>query len=417
MGDMVTWFCERHVHEPFLVEYVTEQIRWLDEDSGECELCLWEARPGMPMDDLVELVEQVVDRHFERAADNGVPWDSEEGGWAFSTSDTEEVLQELGLPDAVDAEIMNTLVASIEDDSWVDRGSPARSPIERLGSGWRTFVRHVQHTSRFLLRPEPERPHDIFFEDDRDVPVSEVMHAIGQLIVSPQLDILTTVDTATAIYRARAYGEVRPREPLELVAPPPPRATAGRMNAAGIPVLYGAFDAETAAAEVYDGSDNAVIACLHPVRDLTVVDLTQVPRFSIFDLRVSAEAFERAAFLNGFVNDVVRPVVRDGRRDHEYAPTQYVTEYLRWQLGHGQLRVDGVVFRSARRPGGRNIVVFTDGPGCLTDEQLGRPRPSWIAAPLLALADAVEIREYGPPTTRVVRQFSVADRDAPPGSS
>ena len=57
--------------------------------------------------------------------------------------------------------------------------------------------------------------------------------------------------------------------------------------------------------------------------------------------------------------DFQRPVEYDGSQHYEYAPTQVVTEFLRTEAGrHGGL--DGVLYRSVRRPAGVCVVLFAE---------------------------------------------------------
>lgn len=166
------------------------------------------------------------------------------------------------------------------------------------------------------------------------------------------------------------------------------------MNAAGISVLYAAFDPETAATETFGGHAYAAVAELTVVEPLTVVDLTKIPALSIFDLSVAPRDYEHGRFLQDFAADIAKPIVRDDRIHYEYVPTQYLTEYLHWQLGGGHLGVDGIVFASARRPAGRNVVLFA-GPGdCLPADPL-QPRQQ---RRLLELQPTVTVYRYGGPS-------------------
>ena len=64
-------------------------------------------------------------------------------------------------------------------------------------------------------------------------------------------------------------------------------------------------------------------------------------------------------FLHGFVADIRKPVVLDGREHIEYVPTQIVTEYLRFLA---PANVDGLLFQSAQTFG-VNCVIFSGAEG------------------------------------------------------
>lgn len=68
-------------------------------------------------------------------------------------------------------------------------------------------------------------------------------------------------------------------------------------------------------------------------------------------------------FLDGFVKNITRPVIPDGRQHVEYTPTQVLTEYLRWASPHP---FDGIALPSAQA--GEKTYVFFRGPeGIIAD--------------------------------------------------
>lgn len=107
-----------------------------------------------------------------------------------------------------------------------------------------------------------------------------------------------------------------------MAAPPRSLASQRRMNPAGIAYLYGALDADTATAEVYDGRPHVAVAGLRTLIPCRVVDLTRIENPSAFDPDVTYEHFTGTAFLQDFRYDIARPIVSDDRVHHEYIPTQ-----------------------------------------------------------------------------------------------
>ena len=145
------------------------------------------------------------------------------------------------------------------------------------------------------------------------------------------------------------------------MGPPPSHlARAGRMNPAGISYFYLALEKETALAEVVSGSPcSAAIARFDISRDLRVLDLTNIPTLpSIFDYSRRKER-EGLIFLHKFVNEITKPVRKDGHEHIEYVPSQVVSEYfaLVFQINEGQ-HLDGILYPSAVRKNGRNLVLF-----------------------------------------------------------
>jgi hypothetical protein len=155
----------------------------------------------------------------------------------------------------------------------------------------------------------------------------------------------------TQVYRARRVRSEdeahrifeNPR--AELGPPPPEKATAGRMNPAGIAVFYGALSAETAAAEVRPSVGGTVVmGRFAPMRSLRLLNLTQIGAGftgSIFN-PVYEDRAARLRFLRGFHRLIARPIQIDDE-PLEYLPTQAVAEYVANVLG-----LDGLLYASAQ---------------------------------------------------------------------
>lgn len=124
-----------------------------------------------------------------------------------------------------------------------------------------------------------------------------------------------------------------------------------------------------------------------------------------------------ARFLSSFINYITTPVIPDGRQHVEYAPTQLLTEYLRWVP---QPKLDGIALPSAQT-GERTYVLFFDRSDCAT---VGDPAAHYGAGftRLDIGADAsptLVLDPEGVITYRVVRRYEGKDaglshRAAPP---
>ena len=84
---------------------------------------------------------------------------------------------------------------------------------------------------------------------------------------------------------------------------------------------------------------------------------------SLFDVG-RREKYSLVKFLDHFIDAVTRPVVPDGREHIEYAPTQVMTEYLRWVPTR---QIDGIAFPSSRSTDGAASFVFFFGPESVED--------------------------------------------------
>jgi len=98
---------------------------------------------------------------------------------------------------------------------------------------------------------------------------------------------------------------------------------------------------------------------MHLLYECRVVDLSQLPEIpSIFDSDCHNER-EIIYFLYDFVNEISKPVQKDGTEHLDYIPSQIVCEYFAkvFRTEDGK-PVDGLAYKSAILPGGINIVLF-----------------------------------------------------------
>jgi hypothetical protein len=93
------------------------------------------------------------------------------------------------------------------------------------------------------------------------------------------------------------------------------------MSPAGVAMFYGADDAATAIAEIGAHSSQrfAVLGEFETTRDLTVLDLTTLPRVpSLYtEAGRTAQRYD-LIFLHNFAADLAKPIALDGREHIEY---------------------------------------------------------------------------------------------------
>jgi hypothetical protein len=169
-----------------------------------------------------------------------------------------------------------------------------------------------------------------------------------------------------ALYRARAFQSDEKleaaiaRPDAELGPPPAASAVAGRMNARGIGVFYGATHAEVATAEIRPPVGSRVlVGRFEIIRPLRLLDLDAMrsirPKGSIFEASFLA-TLEKTAFLDTMSARITRPVMPDDEAS-EYLVTQAIADYLATRQ---EPALDGIVYPSAQQGGKakRNVVLF-----------------------------------------------------------
>jgi hypothetical protein len=286
-----------------------------------------------------------------------VPYD--EGEYAGRTYDSYDLLHgELDIGFKEDS-LRDDLVSSLGDHVWCRRNFFELEPNHALSAGWREFSNVVKHESRyvFLRRADTRK-----WRGSEEIAPADFLDAFSSVV--SDCGLYTTLESGTEICRLRVHD---PKEnfakAVELGAPPANLArTANRMSAAGITAFYGAFDRETAIAETAISVAAGSVATLGRfklLKDLYLVDFTDVPRIpSIFEPNSRAKR-HGLLFLYRFLDDFTSPILKDGREHIEYVPTQVIAEYLRFvHRGKKQQPIDGILYNSARNEGAQACVLF-----------------------------------------------------------
>jgi len=243
---------------------------------------------------------------------------------------------------------------------WVWAPSWQVDPRYQLPSEqWAAFCRYITHQRRYF---RPAGLARAFLAD-----LTAALPIAGEAIPK-----------GTTFFRARRGGAEKrvtlragataqrlfpyPRD--EIGAPPPRDCTAGRMNPAGIPVLYLATDELTAVGEVRPSKGQPVtVAQFSLKRTARGANLVDVPGLHTPFGWDSLEAeLDKKELLRGLGKVLSEPLL-PGETELDYIPTQYVSEFVR-SKGY-----DGMRYPSAMGPG-HNLVLFSTGVA----EQVAEPK-------------------------------------------
>lgn len=206
-----------------------------------------------------------------------------------------------------------------------------------------------------------------FFNRDGEALLARVFGNIDQLRTKARHPPVVSAGPGHRIkhlFRARVFQsdtkleEAIGRPDLHVGAPPARLSNAGRMNAKGISVFYGATNAAGALAEVRPPvGSKVVVAKFEIIRPLRLLDLTALDYArdwgSIFDSSLKGR-LERVAFLQTLGDRLTRPVMPDDEA-FDYLTTQAIADFLATQ---NDPQLDGIVFASAQTSTGRNVVLF-----------------------------------------------------------
>lgn len=200
------------------------------------------------------------------------------------------------------------------------------------------FRKHLETQNYFDLEPKLD---SLFAKLDSRIAVVEPE---GQVYWRARLGV------AARFWRHEGFSSqlvYKPYQDALLGAPPPPLASAGRLNRAGVSFLYLASDVPTACAEIRPHpSQQLSVGQYRSVRPLRLADLeADIADFATSDAQLDLYAFVFAA--DQAMSLPVLPGEASG-----YSITQLIADVLRHR------GFDGVAFKSSVAKGGRNVCIF-----------------------------------------------------------
>lgn len=390
--------CDECVEEPFLKE-------WIECSASEhaCTYCDRSSREvplAVPVNDLFAFMNEGLSAEYDEA-NNWYPYDSEDKTLVGIWSDSYELAEDLALFNS--EKLYFEFTDSFDGRMFCPRDPYGLSESQEFISGWRHFVAHVKHQSRYYFPTEPADETGGGPGSGNGMSVSETPAYVGEAVRT--LGLIREIGTDQTFYRARlslhgnTFGSAQ-----EIGTAPLEHATAAnRMSPAGIPMFYASDNESTAIAEVYEesrdpsGTAKASVAAFKPSRPLRLIDLTgQNPLPSLFDESVRPLR-EKVRLLEDFGRAIAEPIRKDGQEHIEYVPTQIVTEYFRrvFSAEEGMMPIDGIMYQSSRKRGRVCYVLFVDNEHCLDGETSLEDDELYLLLP----AGAVSIR--GPATVPV----------------
>lgn len=330
----------------------------------ECSLC-GKTRKTMDIDQLANDVAVIFQDNFQIGSHVNV-WDFDRDKISHTEQSGESLIFYIGEILQLDEDhetvlaLQEKLVNPFPDDEgFFDSEAFERRTILALEAerGWNEFRTGIMHKSRFFNEKAKEFLRWLFEGIDSfkvagfDKP--DVVRWIRPEDGQPIFRGRNCTDPRTSL-------SILANPAMQLAAPPKEAASAGRMNPAGVPVFYGAFDRETCIAELRPPVDGRVISAEFKLsKEIRILDFKALEEaydqknISYFDPDYRLK-IERREFLLSIHSIIRHPVVPD--QEHEYLKTQVVAEYLSTQHNPP---IDGVVFSSAQNPDGLNIVLFS----------------------------------------------------------
>lgn len=260
----------------------------LDGEAATCGFCKSDKHPAMSLSDLAELVHSVLAEHFFMTSpdpEEGMDYlAAKYGHWEQPGEIVTDVIVNLidssePLAEAV-REYLSDRYDPVHEDALIDPcpyASDSQYEEKAIESyefqqSWESFRQEILFRSRF-------------FNQEARSALNHLFKGIEGLVTHGGEPVVRVLEPDSAIFRARLAKtnddlETILREaPSSLGAPPACYASAGRMNAEGISVFYGATDVETCIAEIRAPVGSSVVSGrFSPLRSLRVLDLTRLKR-------------------------------------------------------------------------------------------------------------------------------------------
>lgn len=359
--------CSGCVGESYLKTYINNVGR-----AALCSYCDHEG-PTIKLKKLAKLTDKAFEDHFDRTSNEPDGWEysmlkdpdipyewereGEEAQWTIAeTAEVDEdiaedvrLILEKKYADP-DMDAMGEECPFSEESHYVHR----ELDDGNFSSKWDNFVTELKTKSRF-------------FSPSVHLVLDQIFGKLKELQTSNGNSVIVTAgpdSNITKLYRARVFANEPEKleEALKfpwkhLGSPPAKSASAGRMNAHGISVFYGATENETAITEVRPPVGSKVaVATFKICRPLQLLDLNLLKSLnttgSIFDPN-QIHKMEKANFL-GILTHLLSRVVMPHEEAIENLPTQAVAEYMA-----NELKLDGILYPSVQQGDSAiNVVLF-----------------------------------------------------------
>jgi len=358
--------CADCIGEDYLADLITR--------SGTPAMCYYCSINGqtITIEELSEHVEQAFDQHYVRTASEPEGYEyyvqRETGNWARSGEPVAEVIAQMLVTDEAIAEDVREVLddktsdwdgitcgeeqpfsdeAHYEETTFVDHTS--------ISEEYRQFEAVIIEQARYFS-PETRRFLGSLFGE---------LEGLGTHDGRPVLVDAGPGQPISSFFRARVFQDDMPLKralalPDQELGPPPPRlGRAGRLNATGVSLFYGADTAEVALAEVRPPVGSRVVMArfelLRPARLLDIDALKSLlVEGSLFDPEYLGR-LAHSAFLDSFSRRFTQPVMPD-HETFEYIPTQAVADYLANEV---EPVLDGILYASPQSAlAGKNVALF-----------------------------------------------------------
>ncbi|MDE2405026.1 MAG: RES family NAD+ phosphorylase [Sphingomonadales bacterium] len=366
-----TRVCSDCIGEPFLRGQVAKEGL-----VAECDYCGGEDAATIALIELADAVEGAFERHFEQTAyepdffESALQRDKELDyeWWREGEPVLLAIAAAADISEALAQDVLDILTERHAPFDPADLGG--EPPFDPDSQYEETGPDDAAYLIAWDRMEQSLRQRTRFFNREADALLSRLFADLDALVGRGGRPVVVTAGPGCELdgfHRARAFHSGRDEEivkalerPDRELGPPPARlARAGRMNAAGIAVFYGADDPAAALAEIRPPVGSRVVVgrfeLVRPVRLLDIEALRSVfVDGSVFDPEYLRQ-LELAQFLGRLSERMTMPVMPDDEPT-EYLITQVIADFVARRDDPG---IDGMLYRSVQSEDEhRNVVLF-----------------------------------------------------------
>ena len=328
--------------------------------KGKCDYC---GEPGLiiSIGELADAVDATFERHFVMTPDQ--PSASEyamlsEGDypWERKSDPARDAIAIAAEIDEEPAEDVRQVLAERHHDMELAQMGED-SPFDEDAHYAERDIDDIEFQENWRYFEESLKTEARFFNANAKVTLDSVFEGIHEHKKDDGAPVIVEAGPGTdltGIYRARVFQstaklELALKHPDKELGPPPPElAVAGRMNARGISVFYGATSAELAVGEVRPPVGSRVaVARFEFSRTVRLLDVAALRAIyvegSFFDPAFMSR-LELAKFLERLSDHFARPVM-PGDAHLDYLPTQAIADYL---AARNDPVLDGILYPSVQ---------------------------------------------------------------------
>lgn len=356
------YVCSNCFDDYAIKDFIKENV-----EKKKCDYCgRKSSKPiAAPIDEILELIMSGIQSEWGHPENEGVAWESREGGWQGKVIDSYDLIMDQEIIPTENEEILNDVLGAIEGNQWCQKDYYELPPDEALKYGWSNFARNVKHSVRYFFNQTKDDSDG--YRGHEEIPTHAMLDVLSNVIL--EANLIQIIKKEKSIFRVRIHAPNKSFSTAKELGPPEIAKFSNRMSPAGIAMFYGAFDQKTAMEETFEQGHktpkSATVATFETVNDIRVLDLTKLPGVpSLFD---ESKRGIRAGimFLYSFVEDVSKPITKDGMEHIEYVPTQIFTEYFR-HIFHDRdkNKIDGILYKSSKNNGGVSCVLFFENKNC-----------------------------------------------------